>query len=94
MADIIGASFAIDREFPESVLHMAEPELAQWAQQKTVSLNSDTSVVRLGAILFWIVVAALLLARVFLVDPARLKPSASTTAATNSAFHLTSNVKP
>ncbi len=65
---------------------MAEPELAQWAERKTVGSNSDTPLVRLGAVLFWIVVAALLLARIFLVDPDKLRPTASSTGATSSAF--------
>ena len=87
------SSFASSR-LPENLSRMAEPELTRWAEQKTVGSNSDTPVVRLGAILFWAVVAALLLARVFLVDPDKLKPAASITGATGSAFHLTENAKP
>lgn len=78
---------------PENVSRMAEPDLAQWAQQKAVGSNSDTPLVRLGAVLFWATVAALLLARVFLVDPDKLRPTTSTSGSASSAFHLTSNAK-
>lgn len=86
-------SFASSR-LPENVSRMAEPELTRWAEQKTVESNSDTPMVRLGAVLFWAVVTALLFARVFLVDPDKLKPTPSTTGTTSSAFHLTGNAKP
>lgn len=86
-------SFANSR-LPENFSRMAEPELAQWAEQKTVGSKSDTPLVRLGAILFWVVVALLLLARIFLVDSDKLRPAASTAGATSSVFHLTSGAKP
>ncbi len=69
---------------------MAEPELTAWAEQRTVESGSDTALVRLGAIAFWTIVACLLLARVFLVDAAKLRPEASSAATALSAFHLTS----
>lgn len=95
MTDLTGnslSSFA-DLRLPAHVSRMGEPELAQWAEQKTLGSSSDTPLVRLGAVIFWVIVASLLLAKVFLVDPAKLRPAASSTSATSSAFHLTSNAK-
>ncbi len=88
MTDIVGASlspFSANQGLPANMSRMAEPELAQWAEQKTVGVNTDTPLVRIGAVVFWVVVAILLFARVFLIDPAKLRPADSTTGA-NSAF--------
>ncbi len=93
MADITGTSFSpfsANRGLPANA---SEPELAHWAEQKTVGMNADTPLVRIGAILFWAVVAVLLFARIFLIDPAKLRP-ADTATRVSSAFHLTSNAKP
>ncbi len=95
MSDIAGtsfSSFAANQGLPVNVSHMAEPELTQWAEQRTVGANADTTLVRLGAVIFWTVVAALLFARIFLIDAAQLRPATVTTGA-SSAFHLTSNAK-
>jgi hypothetical protein len=96
MNDIAGMNFrslSANQGLPANGLFMAEPELARWAEQKTVSGKADTPLVRIGAFLFWVLVAALLFARIFLVDAAKLRPAISATGATSSAFHLTSNAK-
>jgi hypothetical protein len=59
---------------------MAEPELAVWAAQ-TVVAKPDTALVRYGALVFWTVIAGLLIARVLFVDVAKLRPETSATAA-------------
>ncbi len=96
MSDIAGksfSSFSADRGLPVNVSRMAEPELTHWAAQKTVSGKSDAPLVRIGAFVFWAVVAALLFVRIFVIDAAKLRPAESTTGAASSAFHLMSNVK-
>lgn len=95
MNNIAGTAFspfAANRGLPANMSRMAEPELAQWAEQKTVGANADTQLVRIGALVFWAVVAILLFARIFLIDAAKLRPAASTAGA-SSAFHLMSTAK-
>ncbi len=95
MTDITGTRYSLfsaNHGLPADMSRMAEPELVQWAEQKTVGTNADTPLVRIGAVIFWAVVVTLLFARIFLIDPAKLRPADSTTGA-SSAFHLTSNAK-
>ena len=95
MTDLTGNSFSpfTGARLPVNVSSMAEPELAHWAEQKTVGGNPDTPLVRIGAFIFWAVVAALVLARIFLIAPDKLRPATPAAGSASSAFHLTTNVK-
>ncbi len=89
MTDIAGMRFSPNQGLP---VDLPEPDLVQWAEQKTVSGKSDTPLVRIGACLFWAIVAALLVARIFVVDPAKLHPAQSS-AIGSATTPLTSNPK-
>ncbi len=97
MTDITGTGFSAFSAIsgvPANMSRMAEPELVQWAEQKAVNGNADTPLVRIGFVLFWAVVAVLLLARIFVIDPAKFRPAESASTPAASAFHLAPNAKP
>ncbi|MBY0380522.1 MAG: hypothetical protein K2W78_01180 [Xanthobacteraceae bacterium] len=50
-----------------------EQELSNWAGQ-SVSAKHKSGVGRLGTLAFWTVIAGLLIARFFVIDPAKLRP--------------------
>lgn len=85
---------AIDKTSTSRLPVMAEPELAAWAG-KTIAARPDTPFVRYGAIAFWTVVAGLILARVLLVDVAKLRPETAAAPATDTPvlIQLTSGAR-
>lgn len=54
--------------------HLSEPELSAWAEQSTIAARGRSRFGRLGTLAFWTIVAGLLIARFFVVDPATLRP--------------------
>jgi hypothetical protein len=53
---------------------LSESELSVWAEQSTIKSGNKSRFGRLGTLAFWTVVAGLLIARFFVVDPAKLRP--------------------
>ncbi len=65
---------------PDSMLahaRLSEPELSAWAEQSTIAANEGSRFGRVGTLAFWTVVAGLLIVRFFVIDPAKLRPEAS-----------------
>jgi hypothetical protein len=54
--------------------HLSEPELSTWAEQSTIAASGRSRFGHLGTLAFWTIVAGLLIARFFVVDPATLRP--------------------
>lgn len=54
--------------------YLSEPELSTWAEQSTIAASGKSRFGHLGTLAFWTIVAALLIARFFLVDPSTLRP--------------------
>jgi len=54
-------------------LGVNEQELSSWAEQSIPTKNKP-GVGRLGTLAFWTVIAGLLIARFFLIDPEKLRP--------------------
>ena len=92
MTDLAGNNFSsfTGTGLPVNVSRMAEPELAYWAEQKTLRTKADTPLVRIGAIVFWAVVAALVFTRIFLIAPDKLRPAVHAAGDASSAFQVTS----
>ena len=61
---------------------MSEQELSEWAEKSALLANEGYGVFSFGAAIFWSVIAAILIARFLLIDPAKLR--SSTAAATPS----------
>ena len=62
---------------------MSEQELSEWAEKSALLANEGYGVFSFGTAIFWSVIAAILIARFLLIDPAKLRPaSASATPST------------
>ncbi len=62
-----------------SYAYLSEQELSAWAERSAIASNNGSRFVGLGALAFWAVVAAILIARFFIIDPAKLRPTAAAT---------------
>ena len=76
------SDFFNDRSGPRSLGadthgHLSEPELSVWAEQATIAANEGSNFGRLGTLVFWSVIAGLLIARFFIIDPAKLRPESA-----------------
>ena len=58
------------------VRNLNEPELVQWAEQSAISSTMD-KLSGYGAVVFWILVAGLLAAKVLLFNPSDLRPASA-----------------
>lgn len=56
--------------------YFAETDLTEWAEQSVIAANKKPDAAHWGALVFWIVIAGLLIARYTLIDPAKLRPQA------------------
>lgn len=56
---------------------LSEAELSEWAEQSTIATHRDSDRSHFGELMFWILVACLLIARFFVIDPAKLRPQSS-----------------
>jgi hypothetical protein len=66
--------------------HLSEPELSAWAEHATITAGGQSHFGRLGTLAFWTIIAGLLIARFFVIDPAKLRPeSASAPVSVSSA---------
>jgi hypothetical protein len=65
--------------------HLSEPELSVWAEQAMIAGNERSNCGRLGTLVFWSVIAALLIARFFIIDPAKLRPESASAPASLSS---------
>jgi hypothetical protein len=61
-------------------LHLMEPDLAAWAEKITIDSSNDRRGLWFGAVLFWIVVASIIAARVAFLDPSRIQPATALSA--------------
>ena len=61
-----------NRDIP--MRNLNEPELVQWAEQSAISSKMD-KLSGYGAVVFWILVAGLLAAKVLLFNPSDLRPA-------------------
>ena len=52
-----------------------EPDLAAWAEKITIDSSKDRRGLWYGALVFWIVVACIIAARVAFLDPSRIQPA-------------------
>jgi hypothetical protein len=74
---------------------LMEPDLAAWAEKITIDSTNDRRGLWYGALVFWIVVACIVAARVAFLDPSRIHPATassvthSTLAGASSALHDT-----
>ena len=59
---------------------MSEQELSEWAGKSGLLANEGYGVFGIGTAVFWSVVAVILIARFFLIDPVKLRPSSALTA--------------
>jgi hypothetical protein len=64
---------------------LREPDLAAWAEKMTIGSAGNKRGIWYGALLFWIVVACIVAARIAFLDVSRI-PSASTSSATHSTL--------
>ena len=53
---------------------LSEQELSAWAEQSMIAASGKSRFGHLGTLVFWTVVAGLLIARFFVVDPSTLRP--------------------
>ena len=53
---------------------MSEQELSEWAEKSAFLANEGYGVFCFGTAIFWSVIAAILIARFFLIDPTKLRP--------------------
>ena len=56
--------------------NLNEPELVQWAEQSAISSTMD-KLSGYGAVVFWILVAGLLAAKIVLFNPSDLRPASA-----------------
>jgi hypothetical protein len=59
---------------------LMEPDLAAWAEKITIDSANDRRGLWYGALVFWIVVACIIAARVAFLDPSRIHPATATSA--------------
>jgi len=65
----------------QGALHqLMEPDLAAWAEKITIDSAKDRLGLWYGAVLFWIVVACIIAARVVFLDPSRIHPATANSA--------------
>ena len=57
--------------------HLSEQELSDWAGRSAIASSDDSRFAGLGALAFWAIIAAILIARFFFIDPAKLRPLAT-----------------
>lgn len=88
--DKITAFSAVPGSSFRDVSSMAEPELSEWAERTTVDAHPRSSLINVGAIAFWMVVACLLFARVLLVDVTTFHHEASNEPAAVSMLKMSS----
>jgi hypothetical protein len=62
-------------------LRLMEPDLAAWAEKITIDAARDRRGLWYGALIFWIVVACIIAARVAFMDPGGIRPGTATSAA-------------
>jgi hypothetical protein len=60
---------------------LMEPDLAAWAEKITIDSTNDKRGLWYGALVFWIVVACIVAARVAFLDPSRIHPATASSAA-------------
>ena len=63
----------VRRAFSGRPLNVDEPELVNWATQRSITSTMD-KLSGYGAIAFWCLIACILLARVAIFDPSQLRP--------------------
>lgn len=68
--------------------HLSEPELTAWAEQSTIAANEKSRFGHLWTLVFWTIVAGLLITRFFLIDPAKLRPEDTSSSASVSSVTL------
>jgi hypothetical protein len=66
-----------DRDAPYRLM---EPDLAAWAEKITIDSAKDRRGLWYGALVFWIVVACIIAARVAFLDPSRIHAATATSA--------------
>jgi hypothetical protein len=69
---------------------LMEPDLAAWAEKITIDSTNDKRGLWYGAVVFWIVVAGIIAARIAFLDPSRNQP-ATAQSATHSTLAGTSS---
>jgi hypothetical protein len=70
-----------DQSCDQGSLHrLMEPDLAAWAEKITIDSAKDRRGLWYGALLFWIVVACIIAARVAFLDPSRVQPATANAA--------------
>jgi hypothetical protein len=66
----------------QAALHrLMEPDLAAWAEKITIDSAKDSRGLWYGAVVFWIVVACIVAARVAFLDPGRIQPATANSVA-------------
>jgi hypothetical protein len=65
----------------QAALHrLMEPDLAAWAEKITINSAKDRRGLWYGAVVFWIVVACIIAARVAFLDPSKIQPATALSA--------------
>ncbi len=59
---------------------LIEPDLAAWAEKITIGSTNDRRGLWYGALVFWLVVACIIAARVAFLDPGGIRPATATSA--------------
>jgi hypothetical protein len=59
---------------------LMEPDLAAWAEKITIDSEKDRRGLWYGALVFWIVIACIIAARVAFLDPSRIQPATANSA--------------
>lgn len=57
--------------------HLSEQELSDWAARSAIASSAGSRFAELGALAFWAIIAAILIARFFFIDAAKLRPLAT-----------------
>lgn len=52
-----------------SYARLSEPELTEWAGETLVEVRETSGESRLGVVIFWVIVTALVVARFFFITP-------------------------
>lgn len=81
----LGQGGAVASASASGHLYLSEPELSAWAEQSTMASNGRSRFGHLGTLAFWTIVAGLLIARFFVVDPATLRPHDTSISASSAA---------
>jgi hypothetical protein len=84
-----------NHSFDQAALHrLVEPDLAAWAEKITIDSAKDRRGLWYGALVFWIVVACIIAARVAFLDPSRIQPATANSAAPSVLAGGASSVPP